>query len=71
MTEPQPEHGPAQHWGFDTDDMGLPGRSPDPREIEAEIKRSLGIGVPRVRYQPGPQDGRPDVSGLAEGLGLK
>jgi hypothetical protein len=41
-----------------------PARSRD--ETTEELKRSLGIGVPRVRYQPG----LPDVSGLAEELGL-
>jgi hypothetical protein len=42
---------------------------PGTQDAADEIKASLGIGVPRRRFQPGGL--RPDVSGLAEGLGLK
>jgi hypothetical protein len=72
---PWPEDGPGE---------GLPGETPasvpdasgaDVRALAGqqtqataeEIKASLGIGVPRERYR---EPGR-DVSGLAEGLGLK
>jgi hypothetical protein len=44
---------------------------PRTRETAEQIKASLGIGVPRQRYRPGGLAERPDVSGLAEGLGLK
>lgn len=45
------------------DDLLGPDR--DPEAALAEVRRSLGIGVPRVRHGD-----RPDVHGLAEDLGL-
>jgi hypothetical protein len=38
----------------------------DPAEAVEEVRRSLGIGVPRVRYG----DGLPDVGELAGDIGL-
>ncbi len=46
------------------DDLLGPDR--DPAEVVAEVRSSLGIGVPRVRYG----EGLPDVHGLAEELGV-
>lgn len=46
------------------DDLLGPDR--DPAEAVAEVRTSLGIGVPRVRYG----EGLPDVHGLAEELGV-
>jgi hypothetical protein len=66
-----PQHGPGD---WDLDDSSSPadavqaGPARDPGELLAEIQHQLGIGVPRARYRP--PDG-PDVSGLAEGLGLR
>lgn len=42
----------------------LTGQPGDPDATVAEVRRSLGIGVPRVRFQP------PEISGLADDLGL-
>jgi hypothetical protein len=57
--------------GFDGAEV--PADAPPGAEVRAlagpvadQIKESLGVGVPRIRYKD-----RPDISGLAEGLGLR
>jgi hypothetical protein len=58
-------------WGETEDTLpsieDLTGPQRDPAEVRDEIKRSPGIGVPRRRWKP---PAGPDVSGLAEDLGL-
>jgi hypothetical protein len=65
----------AYPWN-DSDDPGLPAGVPDDRaDVRAlagpladEIRQSLGIGT---LHQDGGLADRPDVRGLAEGLGLR
>jgi hypothetical protein len=57
----------VEHDIVNLDIADLTGRPLDPDETLAEVRHQLGIGAPRARYRP---DG-PDVSGLAEGLGLR
>lgn len=45
----------------------LTGPERDPADVRDALNDSLGIGVPRVRYQP-PDTGMPDVHGLAAQL---
>jgi hypothetical protein len=63
----RPAQEPSVHrWDLEEPSLAAPvTRHPD--EAANEIKASLGISVPRVRYP----DGQPDISGLAEGLGLR
>lgn len=53
MSEPQPEHRPVSHWGFDDTDLDLsiaPSRGPS--EVVEETKRLAGFEVPRRRHCP-------------------
>jgi len=66
-----PDHGqPASQPDLpDADVRALAG--PETQEAVERVRHELGIGVPRTRFRPGGLADRPDVSGLAEGLGLK